>query len=153
MGECEIDYEAVMYKNILVAIDQNDETSCRRPLLAAVELARKFRAQLHVLTVLREVEAILQAKTSPLAYDLVAADLDNQLAPLIRQVNAPDLKPKLLGVHGASIYAEILEVAEEAQADLIVVGSHQPAMKDYLLGTNASRVMRHARCSVLVARE
>ena len=48
---------------------------------------------------------------------------------------------------------EILEAAEEAEADLIVVGSHRPAMKDYLLGTNASRVMRHARCSVLVARE
>jgi universal stress protein F len=33
------------------------------------------------------------------------------------------------------------------------VGSNRPAMKDYLLGTNASRVVRHARCSVLVARE
>jgi len=46
-----------------------------------------------------------------------------------------------------------LAVAEEAVADLIVVGSHRPAMKDYLLGTNAARVVRHARCSVLVARE
>jgi len=26
-------------------------------------------------------------------------------------------------------------------------------MKDYLLGTNAARVVRHARCSVLVARD
>src|SRR5271167_3236762 len=54
---------------------------------------------------------------------------------------------------GASIYAEILAVAESAAADLVVVGSHRPAMKDYLLGTNASRVVRHARCSVLVARD
>lgn len=29
-----------MYKNILLAIDLNDETSCRKPLLSAVELAR-----------------------------------------------------------------------------------------------------------------
>jgi universal stress protein F len=54
---------------------------------------------------------------------------------------------------GASMYAEILGVAEEAEADLVVVGSHRPAMKDYLLGTNAARVVRRARCSVLVARE
>ena len=142
-----------MYKNILVATDLNHETSCRRPLLSAVELARKFGAQLHVLTVVREIEAVLQAKSAPLAYDLIAKDLENQLVSLIRRVDSSDLHPKILVAHGASIYAEILAVAEEANADLIVIGSHRPAMKDYLLGTNASRVMRHARCSVLVARE
>jgi universal stress protein F len=50
-------------------------------------------------------------------------------------------------------YAGILGVAEEAGADLIVVGSHRPAMRDYLFGATASRVVRHANCSVLVARE
>jgi hypothetical protein len=39
-----------MYKNILLAIDLNDETSCRKPLLSAVELARTLGARLHVLT-------------------------------------------------------------------------------------------------------
>ena len=39
-----------MYKNILLAIDLNDETSCRKPLLSAVELARTFGVRLHVLT-------------------------------------------------------------------------------------------------------
>jgi Universal stress protein family len=71
----------------------------------------------------------------------------------IRGARASDLNPNILVTHGASIYAEILGVAEEAEADLVVVGSHRPAMKDYLLGTNAARVVRHARCSVLVARE
>ena len=142
-----------MYKNILLAIDLNDETSCRKPLLSAVELARTFGARLHVLTVVREVEAILQAKTAPLGYDLITEDLESRIAALIRRVNVSDLKPNSLVTHGASVYAEILGTAEEAEADLIVVGSHRPAMKDYLLGTNAARVVRHARCSVLVARE
>ena len=142
-----------MYKNILLAIDLNDETSCRKPLLSAVELARTFGARLHVLTVVREVEAILQAKTAPLGYDLITEDLESRIAALIRRVNASDLKPDILVTHGATVYAEILGTAEEAEADLIVVGSHRPAMKDYLLGTNAARVVRHARCSVLVARE
>ena len=48
-----------MYKNILLAIDLKDETSYRKPLLVAVELARTFGARLHVLSVVREVEAIL----------------------------------------------------------------------------------------------
>ena len=133
-------YEASRYKNILVAIDLNDETSCGKPLLSAVELARTFGAR-------------LPAKAAPFGYELIAADLENRLAALIRRANASDLQPNLLVMHGASIYAEILGVAEEAGADLVVVGSHRPAMKDYLLGTNAARVVRHARCSVLVARE
>jgi nucleotide-binding universal stress UspA family protein len=141
-----------MYKNILLAIDLDDETSCRKPLLSAVELARKFAARLHVLTVVREVEAILQARAA-LAYQVIASDLENRIAALIRRAEASDLEPNILITHGASIYAEILGVAEEAGADLIVVGSHRPAMKDYLLGTNASRVVRHASCSVLVARD
>jgi nucleotide-binding universal stress UspA family protein len=142
-----------MYRNILLAIDLDDETSCRKPLLSAVQLARSFGARLHVLTVVREVEAILQAKAAPFGYELIAADLENRIDALIRRVNASDLKPNILVTHGASIYAEILGVAEEAEADLVVVGSHRPAMRDYLLGTNAARVVRHARCSVLVARE
>ena len=43
-----------MYKNIPLAIDLNDETSCRKPLLSACELARTFGARLHVLSVVRE---------------------------------------------------------------------------------------------------
>jgi nucleotide-binding universal stress UspA family protein len=142
-----------MYKNILLAIDLSDETSCRKPLLSAVELARTFGARLHVLTVVREVEAILEARAATIAYEVIASDLQNRIATLIRRADATDLKPNILITHGASIYAEILGVAEEAEADLVVVGSHRPAMKDYLLGTNAARVVRHARCSVLVARE
>ena len=142
-----------MYKNILLAIDLNDEASCRKPLLSAVELARTFGARLHVLTVVREVEAILGTSAVPLGYEVITSDLENRIAALIRRVNASDLKPNIIVTHGASIYAEILGAAEEAEADLVVVGSHRPAMKDYLLGTNAARVVRHARCSVLVARD
>jgi nucleotide-binding universal stress UspA family protein len=142
-----------MYKNILLAIDLNDEASCHNPLLAAVELARTFGARLHILSVVREVEAVLQAKSAPLGYDLITTDLENRIAALIRHADASDLNANILVTHGASIYAEILAVAEEVGADLVVVGWHRSAMRDYLLGTNAARVVRHARRSVLVARE
>ena len=56
-------------------------------------------------------------------------------------------------VTSGSVYGGILEVAERCGADLIVLASHRPEMKDYLLGANASRVVRHARCSVMVVRE
>lgn len=80
-----------MYKHILVAIDLNDDSGWRQPLLAAAEHARKFGAQLTVLTVLREVEAIVRAEVAPLGYELFVADLENQLAARVRELNAYDL--------------------------------------------------------------
>ncbi|MDH3475684.1 MAG: universal stress protein [Rhodospirillales bacterium] len=38
------------------------------------------------------------------------------------------------------------------KADLIITGSHKPNVSDYLLGSNAARVVRHASCSVFVVR-
>ena len=46
----------------------------------------------------------------------------------------------------------ILEYAKEIGADLIVIASHRPGLQDYLLGSTAARVVRHAECTVLVER-
>jgi len=50
------------------------------------------------------------------------------------------------------IYHEVLEQAQEINADLIVMSSHRPAMRTYFLGSNAGHVVRYAKCSVLVVR-
>lgn len=46
----------------------------------------------------------------------------------------------------------ILSAAEKINADLIIVASHRPGLSDYLLGSTAARLVRHAQCSVLVIR-
>ena len=50
--------------------------------------------------------------------------------------------------------AAILAALEEAEAsaDAIVIASHRPDLSDYLLGSTAARVVRHAQCTVLVLR-
>nr|WP_156613201.1 universal stress protein [Agrobacterium vitis] len=47
---------------------------------------------------------------------------------------------------------EILAVAVEQKADLIIIASHIPDFSNYLIGATADRVVRHARCAVLVDR-
>ena len=49
-------------------------------------------------------------------------------------------------------YRTILTVADEIEADLIVIASHRPGLEDYFLGSVAAKVVRHAKCSVLVMR-
>lgn len=46
----------------------------------------------------------------------------------------------------------ILAAAEDSGADLVIVSSHRPGLADYLLGSTAARVVRHATCAVLVIR-
>lgn len=47
---------------------------------------------------------------------------------------------------------KILETAKKIQTDLIVIGSRNPGMKSYLLGSTASSVVSYAESSVLVVR-
>ncbi|MBO0736665.1 MAG: hypothetical protein J2P48_08865 [Alphaproteobacteria bacterium] len=54
-----------MYKRILVAVDLNEESGWRLPLVAAAEQARKSGSeQLVALTVIREIEALVYAQVA-----------------------------------------------------------------------------------------
>jgi len=80
------------------------------------------------------------------------ADCDTKLATVAEKIALPEGRVSTVVRMGA-IYNETLDEAESMAADLIIVGSHRPAMSTYLLGSNASTIVRHANCSVLVVRE
>ncbi|MBB4479934.1 universal stress protein [Rhizobium etli] len=46
----------------------------------------------------------------------------------------------------------IIAAAESHRADLIILASHVPDFSNYFIGATADRVVRHAKCSVLVER-
>ena len=48
---------------------------------------------------------------------------------------------------------ELLDAAKDNKADLIMIASHSPDMRDYFIGSTASKIVRHAQCSVLVSRK
>lgn len=49
-------------------------------------------------------------------------------------------------------YRSIIDYASTHGVDCIVMGSHKPGFSDYLLGSTAARVVRHAPCAVHVYR-
>lgn len=49
-------------------------------------------------------------------------------------------------------YRSIIDFAKKDGIDCIVMGSHKPGLSDYLLGSTAARVVRHAPCAVHVFR-
>lgn len=61
----------------------------------------------------------------------------------------PDVTPQIVSGHSART---IIDYATEHGFDCIVIGSHEPGLSDYFLGSTASRVVRHAPCAVHVYR-
>ena len=142
----------MMFKTVLVPIDLADEHSWRQALPMAVAQADKTGAQMYVMTVAElnlEITAVLMPEDFNEQYK---KKTEQRLAALVKR-HVPDNISAQCLVRDGRVYREVLSVADDIKADLIVMASHTPSLQDYLLGTNAARVVRHAQCSVLVVRE
>jgi len=139
-----------MYKEILLPIDLEDEHSWKKAVPTAVEYAKAFGSQIHVVTVVPEFGMVRQF--FPDNYEeQVKQSIKSKLHEFTGNSIPKDIKVQHIIAHG-SIYEEINRAADEVDADLIIMASHRPKLGDYLLGPNAARVVRHSQRSVLVVR-
>ena len=141
-----------MYSRILVPIDTTYESDdwARAPLKTACEIARKLDGLIHVMSVIPR--NLLEGYYPDLYTDRVAEEVETKLEALVKRNCPPDARVET-SVEEGSICNNILGVAHELPADVIVVASHGPLIRDYLLGSNAGYIALHAPCSVLVIRE
>ena len=142
-----------MYKTILLAFDANQPEGQAKSVQAAIEEARRGQASLHVVSVLPEFGMSIVGSYFPEGFEAkMVEEADQRLAGWAEASLPKDIETHHHVVRG-KIYEEILRAAQVIGADLIVMSAHSPDLKDYLLGPNAARVVRHATCSVLVVRE
>jgi nucleotide-binding universal stress UspA family protein len=140
-----------MFKTILVPIDLGEVEAAKPAIDKAVELAESSGGALRLIYV-RTIVPVTYMEFMPPAFDEEQqGQADAKLAEVAAGVALPTERVST-AVRLGSVYAEVLDEAEQTGADLIVVGSHRPTMATYLLGSNASTIVRHARCSVLVVR-
>ena len=88
------------------------------------------------------------------------ATLDDDLLNTAFQRATEEMRRKTEHLEGVTAklvtghtYRTIIDYAVENGVDCIVMGSHKPGLSDYLLGSTAARVVRHAPCAVHVVRE
>jgi nucleotide-binding universal stress UspA family protein len=142
----------VMYKRIILAVDLAEPTSAPKGLTQAVELANVDGGDLRLVNVQPVIPATFMEYV-PVDFDVDQAKrAKDSLDTILRSVVLP-AERKSAATRAGGIYHELLQEASEWGADLIVIGSHRPVMSDYLLGSNAKTIVRHAQCSVLVVRE
>ena len=135
-----------MYSNILVplALDEDHNPD------AALNIARALSApgaRVTLLHVMDEVPGFAMTYM-PDGYHAelkraIAADLERHAAEFEEGVGV---------IRQGQSAHEIIEYAREAGCDCIVIASHRPGLGDYLIGSTAARVVRHAPCAVMVMR-
>jgi nucleotide-binding universal stress UspA family protein len=142
-----------MYKNILFPVDLADQNSWKLALPMVLELVRAFNTKLHVLTVVPEFGMSIVSQFFP---PNAAEQLIRGATEALHKFTAEHIPEGVALRHvitQGTVYESIIETAERVEADLIVMAAHRPELKDYLLGPNAARVVRHSSRSVLVVRE
>jgi nucleotide-binding universal stress UspA family protein len=141
-----------MFSSILLPIDLSAENSWVRAAPVAVKMARDDGIPLHVVTVLPDFGMSIVGSYFDKSFEKKALhEVGEKLGAWVAR-NVPDeveVHPHVL--HGR-VYDEIIAAATRLGVDVIVMGSHHPELKDYLLGPNAARVVRHAGQSVFVIR-
>ena len=142
-----------MYDTVLVPVDLSDKHSWRKALPTAIGLCETFDARLAVMTVIPDIGMPVVGQFLPPDFEnRVTQQVAAQLKEFVDAQVPPGIEIQRIIAVG-KIYREIIHAATEINADLIIMGSHHPALKDYLLGPNAARVVRHARGSVMVVRD
>jgi nucleotide-binding universal stress UspA family protein len=142
---------AAPVRSILVALDES-----ARALLVfgtAVSLAKDLGARLSVVRVLSvppEIPAAAHGHPDHLE-DLLGSQTRATLHTLMAEAPEVGFGPPI--VVAGDPWRCILDVANELEVDLIVVGSHRYHGLDRVLGTVAAKVVNHAERNVLVVHE
>lgn len=141
-----------------------------RPVLCAVDISNKDRdvdvlklaqrmaalddAQLDVITVVPDFGmSVVGSFFEPHHHEKAVEEAQVALGHVVEEVIGSEANASVRHIVATgNAYEEILKAAEVANTGLIVIGAQKPDFKDYLLGPNASRVVRHSNCSVLVVR-
>jgi nucleotide-binding universal stress UspA family protein len=145
---------------ILLATDSSEEAELA--LSTAVDLANSTNSQLHVVTVgpwnpdpsYASHEASLRWETYEQASEAIGKEVQELLDNQVRKIEEGGGSVQEAHLRRGRKDEEIVRVAEEIGAGLIVMGSRGlGGMRRALMGSVSDGVMRHAHCPVLVVRK
>ena len=145
-----------MFKSIVVGTDGSDTAT--QAVRQAVDLARSVGATLELVSAYEPVSAQrLREERREAPEDLQWAispreDVDATLEAAAALAREASVDVNVYPRQGDPADA-ILDVAEEQEADLVVVGNKgMTGAKRFLLGSVPNKVSHHAPCSVLIIR-
>lgn len=137
-----------MFERILVAIDGSKEGGKTIP--AAIEMAERFESAVTVIHVREHTK--YEGSDVDLGPETSAEELVDAALHRFREAGI-EASSEIRRVSPGNTPEQIVEVARQVEADLIVLGTRgMTEWKSMLLGGVANKVVQHAHCPVLLVR-
>ena len=142
-----------MFKTVLLTIDLNRAASWKKALPQAVELVRASKGTLHIMSVVPDLGTPLVEGFFPADFEEKAIAVASTALDDIVKENVPETIEVKQHLAFGKIHKKLLKAIEETNCDLVVMASHGPdRVREFLVGSNADRVVRRSPVSVLVVR-
>jgi nucleotide-binding universal stress UspA family protein len=145
-----------MFDSIVVGTDGS--STAGEAVRQATELAKSLKARLNLVSAYEPVpEGRLRDERQQVPDDMQwminpREDVDSTLEEAADRIKGEGVEVEIFAREGDPADA-ILDVAEETNADLIVVGNKgMTGAKRFLLGSVPNKVSHHAPCSVMIIR-
>ncbi len=137
-------------ERILLPVDISHPEKVAEIFAEAKKIAANREVSLTVIHIISPMPGLLSAELPAGFAERVASEVEARVSALVKEHNL-DPSTEVVVRSGVPQH-EIVSIAKEQSADLIIIASHKPGIADYLLGSVAAAVVRHAPCSVLVKR-
>ena len=144
-----------MYKNILVPIDIDEDNLMNKAIPLVEDIAKNEDSYIHFLYVLPKLPQSsyyrLVMNGDQLDQGCLKTSAELEVKKIIERFDLPDDRVETHICIGKPRDA-ILQIADEIDADLIIISSHNPEIDVYHLGSTAADITRYAKRSVMVVR-
>lgn len=141
-----------MFKNIVIPIDLSEKFSWQSVIPTVLNMVNSFDSKIHFVHIIPDYGMKMVEDYLPKSW---VKDQKKKSEEHIEKVIAKYI-PKEIStqffVGRGAVYDEIIQYSTSINADLIIVTAVRPQLRDYMLGPNASKIVRHAPTSVLVIR-
>jgi nucleotide-binding universal stress UspA family protein len=142
-----------MFKNILIPVDLSDKESIKVVFPAALNFVNAFGSKLHLVHIMPNFGMKMVEEYLPRHWMSDQKEKYNKLFDDMVKKFIPEGIQVEFHIGRGAIYDEIINYSEKLEADLIILSAVRPQLRDYMLGPNASKIVRHSSISVLVVRD
>lgn len=140
------------YKHILLATDLSDDF--HDVATTANSIAKRSGAKLSIVHVIEHTPVVYGGGEFSIPLDMsleeqLTQNVSKALATLSEQYN---IAVENQHINHGSVKKEVLDLAQQLNIDLIIVGSHGHSGFELLLGSTANAILHAARCDVLAVK-
>jgi universal stress protein A len=138
-------------QRIVVAVDFSEHSL--KAMRQALAVAARFSSEMILVHIVEQIIYPGDWMYPPLAMSDFAAEKRAQIAERLRLLAAGSGVNTQEVVRLGRAWQEIVEIAKEKKANLVVIATHgYTGLRHVLLGSVAEKVVRHAPCPVLTIR-